>query len=143
VFAIRHEAERLEAMDTWNRNQHRRSGLWDQVLNSSETDHADGRAGDGEFPQAMGDARQVADVRQLDLPGPSLHASADAAAGAFFHYRNLDVSTLKELARRWAPMIGRASARNRRIRPCRISAIPSTSCVTTASSWASSVARSK
>jgi len=32
VFAIRHSLDRLESMDTWNRNQHRRSGLWDQVV---------------------------------------------------------------------------------------------------------------
>src|ERR1700744_2097741 len=37
VFAIRHEEERLERMDSWNRNQHRRSGLWDQVVTSSVT----------------------------------------------------------------------------------------------------------
>src|SRR5215469_13562344 len=38
VFAIRHALERLEAMDAWNRNQHRKSGLWEQVLASSD-DH--------------------------------------------------------------------------------------------------------
>jgi oligoribonuclease len=34
-FAIRHPLERLEAMDDWNRNQHRKSGLWQRVLDSS------------------------------------------------------------------------------------------------------------
>src|SRR5262252_7443465 len=33
-FAIRHEVARLEAMDDWNRNQHRKSGLWQRVLDS-------------------------------------------------------------------------------------------------------------
>jgi oligoribonuclease (3'-5' exoribonuclease) len=42
-------------------------------------------------------------VRQLDLPGPLLPRALDAPAGAHFHYRNLDVSTLKELVRRWNP----------------------------------------
>jgi oligoribonuclease len=42
-------------------------------------------------------------VRQLHLPGPALHGQPHEGPGAFFHYRNLDVSTLKELARRWKP----------------------------------------
>ena len=32
VFAIRHEIDRLESMDSWNSNQHHKSGLWRQVL---------------------------------------------------------------------------------------------------------------
>ncbi|MEW5301176.1 MAG: hypothetical protein WDW36_004052 [Sanguina aurantia] len=39
VFAIRHEIDQLESMDSWNSNQHHKSGLWRQVL-ISETDHA-------------------------------------------------------------------------------------------------------
>ena len=46
---------------------------------------------------------RLADVRQLDLPGPPLPCALDAPAGSLFHYRNLDVSTLKELVRRWKP----------------------------------------
>ena len=34
-FALRHPLERLEAMDDWNRNQHRKSGLWQRVLDST------------------------------------------------------------------------------------------------------------
>jgi oligoribonuclease len=49
--------------------------------------------------------RQVADVRQQHLPGPALPRPHHAALESFFHYRNLDVSTLKELARRWKPDI--------------------------------------
>ena len=40
VFAIQHPLERLESMDAWNRNQHRRSGLWDQVVASVDTHEA-------------------------------------------------------------------------------------------------------
>ena len=47
--------------------------------------------------------RQVADVRQQHLPGPALPRLTMPTLEAFFHYRNLDVSTLKELARRWKP----------------------------------------
>ncbi len=44
-------------------------------------------------------------VRQLGVPGPAFHGALYADAGAWFHYRNLDVSTLKELARRWRPEV--------------------------------------
>jgi oligoribonuclease len=44
-------------------------------------------------------------VRQFDLPGSALPAPADAALERHFHYRNLDVSTVKELARRWSPEV--------------------------------------
>jgi oligoribonuclease len=46
-------------------------------------------------------------VRQFDLPGPSFHGALHAAAGGVFHYRNLDVSTLKELCRRWQPPLAK------------------------------------
>ena len=36
-FAIHHPLETLEAMDEWNRNQHRRSGLWQRVVDSTTT----------------------------------------------------------------------------------------------------------
>ncbi len=137
VFAIRHPLERLEGMDAWNRNQHRKSGLWDQVVASAD-DHADGRAGDAGLPAGMGAAGQVADVRQLDLPGPPLPASADAAAGALSS--TTAISTCPR-SRSWRGAgrrrSARVSARSPRIRRCRISAIRSTNCATTASSWAS------
>jgi len=47
-FAIRHAAERLEAMDEWNRNQHRKSGLWQRVI-ASTTDIATAEALTVEF----------------------------------------------------------------------------------------------
>src|SRR5690242_5378934 len=42
-FVIRHELAKLEAMDDWNRNQHRKSGLWQRVLGST-TDTATAEA---------------------------------------------------------------------------------------------------
>ncbi|GAB2582801.1 oligoribonuclease [Dyella jejuensis] len=106
VFALRHDIQRLEAMDTWNRNQHRRSGLWDQVIQSNVA-HADAE-------QAT-----LAYLRAWVVPGKSpmcgnsicqdrrfLHRQMPLLE-RFFHYRNLDVSTLKELARRWAPQVAR------------------------------------
>ncbi|GAP67286.1 oligoribonuclease [Mizugakiibacter sediminis] len=102
VFAVRHELARLEAMDDWNRNQHGKSGLWRRVLESS-VDHAEAEARTLEFLElwvAPGKSPMCGnsicqDRRFLYRQMPRLER--------FFHYRNLDVSTLKELARRWAP----------------------------------------
>ncbi|RUL72428.1 oligoribonuclease [Dyella choica] len=106
AFAVQHPVERLEAMDAWNRNQHRRSGLWDQVTASTIT-HAEAERATldflkqwlppGKSPMCGNSICQ--DRRFLHRQMPQLER--------FFHYRNLDVSTLKELARRWAPAIGR------------------------------------
>ena len=106
VFAIRHEVDRLEAMDSWNRNQHSRSGLWQQVLDST-TDHAQAEQATldflkvwtptGKSPMCGNSICQ--DRRFLHRQMPRLERH--------FHYRNLDVSTLKELSRRWSPAIAR------------------------------------
>ncbi|GAB2502056.1 oligoribonuclease [Arenimonas alkanexedens] len=101
-LAIRHPLARLEAMDDWNRNTHSRSGLWQRVLDS-EVDMARAEAltldflGEwvpaGKSPICGNSICQ--DRRFLVRHMPQLER--------YFHYRNLDVSTLKELARRWAP----------------------------------------
>jgi len=101
-FAIHHEVARLEAMDDWNRNQHRKSGLWQRVLEST-TNMATAEAQTIEFlarwlppgKSPMCGNSICQDRRFLHRCMPRLER--------FFHYRNLDVSTLKELARRWAP----------------------------------------
>jgi oligoribonuclease len=111
VFAIHHAVERLEAMDTWNRNQHRRSGLWEQVLNSSAT-HTEAEQATLEFLKlwvAPGKSPMCGnsicqDRRFMHRQMPLLER--------FFHYRNLDVSTLKELARRWAPTVCRGFSKD-------------------------------
>ena len=56
-----------------------------------------------EFLQRYMPQGQVADVRQHHLPGPALPRRDMPKLEAYFHYRNLDVSTLKELAKRWKP----------------------------------------
>ncbi|HXD35132.1 MAG TPA: oligoribonuclease [Rhodanobacter sp.] len=107
VFAIRHEIDRLESMDSWNRNQHHKSGLWRQVL-ISETDHAMAEQATVDFLRAwvtpgkspMCGNSICQDRRFLHREMPRLER--------YFHYRNLDVSTLKELARRWAPDIAKS-----------------------------------
>ena len=110
VFAIQHDEARLQAMDTWNRNQHTRSGLWDQVLGSS-SDHA------GAEEATLAFLREWVPTGKSPMCGNSicqdrrfLHRQMPRLE-RYFHYRNLDVSTLKELARRWAPAIGKGFAK--------------------------------
>lgn len=105
-FAIRHPLERLEAMDDWNRNQHRKSGLWERVIDSS-VDLATAEALTVEFLSQWVPAGKspicgnsiCQDRRFLHRLMPRLER--------YFHYRNLDVSTIKELSRRWAPEVAR------------------------------------
>lgn len=105
-LAIRHPLDRLEAMDDWNRTQHRKSGLWQRVLDSSHT-LAEAEALTVEFLAAWVPPGKspicgnsiCQDRRFLVRCMPRLER--------YFHYRNLDVSTIKELARRWAPDIAK------------------------------------
>lgn len=103
-LAIHVPLERLQAMDDWNRNQHGKSGLWQRVLDSSVT-LAQAERATIEFLQAWVGANKspicgnsiCQDRRFLYRRMPMLER--------YFHYRNLDVSTVKELARRWAPAV--------------------------------------
>jgi oligoribonuclease len=110
-FAIRHEESRLQAMDDWNRNQHKKSGLWDRVLTSpvdmaraeAETvDFLTHYVAPGKSPMCGNSICQ--DRRFLFRLMPRLER--------YFHYRNLDVSTIKELARRWAPELARGFSKD-------------------------------
>jgi oligoribonuclease len=103
-LAIGHTLERLEAMDDWNRGTQRKSGLWDRVLASDVTlSQAEARTVEflsnwvaaGKSPICGNSICQ--DRRFLVRLMPRLER--------YFHYRNLDVSTLKELARRWSPQL--------------------------------------
>jgi oligoribonuclease len=104
-FAIQHPLARLQAMDEWNRTQHAKSGLWQRVLDST-VDLATAQAATLDFLAQHVPAGKspicgnsiCQDRRFLVRLMPRLEA--------YFHYRNLDVSTVKELARRWAPQIG-------------------------------------
>jgi oligoribonuclease len=104
VFAVHQSEAVLRAMDEWNRNQHGRSGLSDRVLASGVDAAAAERetlrfletwAERGRSPMCGNSVCQ--DRRFLARHMPELEG--------FFHYRNLDVSTLKELALRWAPPV--------------------------------------
>ena len=104
VLAIHQSDAALDAMDAWNKGTHGRSGLIDRVK-ASTVDEASAETQVIEFlrryvpknvsPMCGNSICQ--DRRFLVRTMPRLEA--------FFHYRNLDVSTLKELAKRWKPEI--------------------------------------
>ena len=104
VIAVHQKDIVLNAMDEWNTRQHGGSGLIERVRRS-KIGEAEAEAMTLEFLQRFVDPRKspmcgntiCQDRRFLYRSMPKLEA--------FFHYRNLDVSTLKELARRWRPEI--------------------------------------
>ena len=102
VFAIRTEEARLAAMDEWNTAHHTASGLVDRVRASDvDLDQASSRTlafladwvPAGTSPMCGNSIGQ--DRRFMVRHMPTLEA--------FFHYRNIDVSSIKELVRRWRP----------------------------------------
>ncbi len=102
VFAIHQSDATLDAMDAWNKGTHGRSGLIDRVK-ASTVDEAEAEARVIEW------LRQYVPAGKSPMCGNSICQDRRFLANympgleAFFHYRNLDVSTLKELARRWKP----------------------------------------
>jgi oligoribonuclease len=104
VLAVHQSDATLAAMDAWNTATHGRSGLTERVRASS-VDEAEAERQVLDFLQRyvrrntspMCGNSICQDRRFLAATMPKLEA--------FFHYRNLDVSTLKELARRWKPGI--------------------------------------
>jgi len=104
VLVIHQNDEQLDRMDAWNKGTHGRSGLIDKVKASTVTE-ADAQeqilaflgryVPKGTTPMCGNTISQ--DRRFLVKYLPKLEA--------FFHYRNLDVSTLKELSKRWRPDI--------------------------------------
>jgi oligoribonuclease len=106
VVVVRQPDRVLDAMDEWNKTTHGRSGLIDRV-------------------RATGVAEADAEARLVDFLAGHVPAKASPMCGnsicqdrrflarwmprleAYFHYRNLDVSTLKELVRRWRPELAR------------------------------------
>ena len=102
VFAIHQSDAALDGMDAWNKGTHGRSGLIDRVKASTVSE-------------------QEAELALIEFLKPFVPAGKSPMCGnsicqdrrfmargmpkleAFFHYRNLDVSTLKELCKRWKP----------------------------------------
>src|SRR3954462_3301336 len=104
VFAIHQSAATLDAMDSWNKSTHGKSGLVERVRASTTN-------------EAAAEAATIAWLRAFIAPNKSpmcgnticqdrrLLANHMPKLESYFHYRNLDVSTIKELARRWRPTL--------------------------------------
>ncbi|WP_353155969.1 oligoribonuclease [Herminiimonas fonticola] len=102
VFAIHQSDETLDKMDAWNKGTHGRSGLIERVKASTVT-------------EAQAEEELIEFLKKYVPKGKSpmcgnsicqdrrFMARGMPKLEAFFHYRNLDVSTLKELCKRWKP----------------------------------------
>jgi oligoribonuclease len=102
VFAIHQSDETLDKMDNWNKGTHGKSGLIDRVKASTVSEAQ-------AEEQLIAFLKQWVPANKSPMCGNSIcqdrrfMARGMPKLEAFFHYRNLDVSTLKELCRRWKP----------------------------------------
>jgi oligoribonuclease len=110
VLAIHQPESVLTTMDSWNTATHGRSGLTEQVRKSRLT-------------ESVAQAQLVDFLKTWVPPGKSPMCGSSICQDrrfmarympeleSYFHYRNLDVSTLKELCKRWAPAVARGFAK--------------------------------
>src|SRR3954454_3444664 len=102
VLVVHQPDEVLDAMDSWNKGTHKKSGLIDRVR-ASKLNEAQAEG------QAIEFLSQHVPASSSPMCGNSICQDRRFLARwmpqleAYFHYRNLDVSTLKELVRRWKP----------------------------------------
>jgi len=111
VFAIHQSEATMAGMDEWNTRQHGKSGLTQRVL-------------DSRVSMAQAEAETIAFLQQHVAAGKSPMCGNSIgqdrrfmvrympALEQFFHYRNLDVSSVKELARRWRPDVLKGVKKN-------------------------------
>ena len=113
VLVVHQPNEVLDGMDAWNKSTHGRSGLSERVRQSA----ADEGSVEGDMIEFL---RQYIAAGVSPMCGNSVCQDRRFLARhmrkleAYFHYRNLDVSTLKELARRWSPAMARGVVKNGR-----------------------------
>ena len=104
VLAIHQDEARIAGMDEWNTRQHNQSGLVKRVQESTVTEAQAEKT-------TIAFLQQYVDKGKSPMCGNSICQDRRFLCNympelaAFFHYRNLDVSTLKELALRWRPEI--------------------------------------
>lgn len=104
VLVVHQPDSVLDAMDSWNKSTHRKSGLIEKVKASALTEGFVER-------QMIEFLREYVPASTSPMCGNSICQDRRFMAKwmpqleAYFHYRNLDVSTLKELAKRWKPAI--------------------------------------
>ncbi|MDZ4396593.1 oligoribonuclease [Hydrogenophaga sp.] len=104
VFAIHQSDETLDKMDAWNKGTHGRSGLIERVKASTVTE-ADAEVALIAFLKNFVPAGKSPMCGNTICQDRRFMARGMPKLEAFFHYRNLDVSTLKELCKRWKPEI--------------------------------------
>lgn len=104
VLAVHQPDVLLDAMDDWNTKTHGNSGLTERVRNSN----TDTRAAEQATLEFL---RQYVKAGSSPLCGNSIHQDRRFLVKympeleAYMHYRNIDVSTVKELAKRWKPSV--------------------------------------
>ncbi len=106
VLAIRQPREVMDGMDEWNTRQHGQSGLTARVL-ESETTTAEAEAATLEFLEQWVDAGASPMCGNSICQDRRFLAREMRDLERYFHYRNLDVSTLKILASLWAPEVAK------------------------------------
>jgi oligoribonuclease len=104
VFAIHQSDAILDGMDAWNKGTHGRSGLIERVKNSTISE-ADAETALIAFLKTFVPANKSPMCGNTICQDRRFMARGMPKLEAFFHYRNLDVSTLKELCKRWKPGI--------------------------------------
>jgi len=107
ALAVHQTDERLAAMDKWNQSTHSRSGLIERVR-ASTLDEAAAEQQMLDFMKAWVPAKATPMCGNSICQDRRFMANYMPALEDYFHYRNLDVSTLKELCKRWQPQIARA-----------------------------------
>jgi oligoribonuclease len=113
VLAVRQADELLAGMDAWNTRQHNASGLVERVR-ASGVDEAEAQS------RTLGFLSEYVPAGASPMCGNSICqdrrflARYMPALEAYFHYRHIDVSTLKELARRWAPEVAAGFSKDSR-----------------------------
>ena len=113
VLVIHQTDAQLDRMDAWNKGTHGKSGLIDKVRASSLSEE---QAQD----QLIAFLSQYVSPHKVPLCGNSIAQDRRFLVKympkleAFFHYRNVDVSTLKELAKRWRPEVYAAFKKQQR-----------------------------
>jgi oligoribonuclease len=110
VLAIHQPDSVLAAMDAWNTATHGRSGLTERVRASTVTE-ADAQAQLIAFLRAWVPAGKSPMCGNSICQDRRFMARTMPELEAYFHYRNLDVSTVKELCKRWRPEVARAFAK--------------------------------
>lgn len=107
TIAIHQPADILAGMDEWNTKQHGGSGLVERIRNSTTT-VAEAEQQTIEFLETYIAAGTSPMCGNSICQDRRFMARLMPKLEAFFHYRNLDVSSLKELTNRWAPKVGKS-----------------------------------